>query len=47
MIAVLILAAILGAAGRLVWNWGQQQNARPIEHNTRTGETYRHDHQTR
>lgn len=47
MIAVLILAAILGAAGRLVWHWGQQQNARPIEHNTRTGETYRHDHQTR
>lgn len=41
MIAVLILAAILGAACRLVWNWGQRQNQRDIEHNMRTGETYR------
>lgn len=41
MIAVLILAAILGAAGRLAWHWADRQNARDIEHNTRTGETYR------
>lgn len=43
MIAVLILAAILGAAGRLVWHWAERQNRRPDNHNLRTGETYRHD----
>lgn len=37
MIAVLILAAILGAAGRLVWNWADRQNQRPEEHNQTTG----------
>ena len=31
MIAFLILAAILGAAGRLVWQWADQQNQRDIE----------------
>lgn len=41
MIAVLILAALLGASGRLVWHWAGRQNQRPEEHNTMTGETYR------
>ena len=41
MIAVLILAAILGAAGRLAWHWADRQNQRPIEHNTMTGVTHR------